>query len=87
MASLAARCYWVHQAAEAGGPAAERQLRRMAGRGQRAAQCLIDATMQWHRHPGQPEPCEDPGCPEASDPAAWVASWEAYWPPGNHPGT
>ncbi len=86
MASLAARCYRVHQAAEAGVPGAERQLRRMAARGERAAQAVTDLSLQWHRHPGSPDPCEGVSCPEASDPVAWAQSWERYWPAGQHPG-
>ncbi len=84
--SLAARCQQLHAAAEAGDTAAAQRLDRLAAAGPRAAQCLGDLLLEWHRHPGQPDPCESEQCAEASDPAAWARSWEAYWPPGQHPG-
>lgn len=84
--SLAARCQQVHAAAERGDEGAEVRLRRLAAAGQRAAQCLGDLLLDWHRHAGQPDPCEDASCAEASDDTVWAASWELYWPPGQHPG-
>jgi hypothetical protein len=48
---------------------------------------MIDLEMGWHRHPGYPDACDDTSCPEAADGTSWAASWEAYWPPGQHPGT
>jgi hypothetical protein len=83
--SLAARCVRLHEASERGDPWAERILFRLAMRGPRAGQLLIDLEMGWHRHPGSPGPCEDAGCAEALVPAVWAASWEAYWPPGGKP--
>lgn len=82
--SLAARCWHLHQAAERGDRAAGRRLDRLAARGIRAGQCAIDLAMDWHRHAGQPDPCDEP-CPEALDGAAWAQAWEAYWPPGAGP--
>ena len=84
--SLAAHCWRLHQAAQAGDKAAERRLYRLGWSGVRAGQCMIDLETGWHRHPGREDACDEPGCPEALDGAAWVASWEAYWPPGQHPG-
>jgi hypothetical protein len=84
--SLAAHCWQLHAAAERGDAAAARRLDRLSAAGVRAGQCHIDLGMQWHRHPGQLDPCDDTSCPEASDPVAWAASWELYWPPGQHPG-
>jgi hypothetical protein len=83
--SLAARCVRLHEASERGDPWAERTLFRAAQRGPRAAQALIDLTMEWHRHPGALDPCEDPGCAEALSAAVWAVSWEAWWPPGGKP--
>jgi hypothetical protein len=83
--SLAARCQLLHAAAECGSPAAARRLDRLSRAGQRAGQCCIDLVMDWHRHPGRLDPCDDPGCAEASDGAAWAAAWELYWPPGHLP--
>jgi len=85
--SLAARCQQLHRAAERGDAGAEARLQRLAAAGQRAAQCLADLLLEWHRHPGRLDPCEDPSCAEALDAVAWARSWEAYWPPGQHPGT
>jgi len=84
--SLAAHCRRLHQAAEAGDKAAERRLDRLTRSGVRAGQCAIDLEMSWHRHPGREDACDEPGCPEAPDPVAWAASWERYWPAGQHPG-
>jgi hypothetical protein len=84
-ASLAARCWQLHAAAERGDTAAARRLDRLVRGGVRAGQCGTDLLMGWHRHPGQLDPCEDASCPEASDGAVWAASWEGYWPPGHHP--
>lgn len=83
--SLAARCWWLHQAAEAGDQLAGRRLDRLGWSGTRAGQMTIDLVMGWHRHAGQLDPCEDARCPEASDGPAWAASWELYWPPGSTP--
>ena len=85
-ASLAARCWQLHQAAEAGDALAERRLDRLGWSGVRAGQMTIDLACGWHRHPGRGDACDDTSCPEASDPAAWAASWELYWPPGKRPG-
>jgi len=85
--SLAARAWRLHQAAGAGDRAAERQLERLGAAGVRAGQCHIDLVMGWHRHPGRPDACDEPGCAEASDGTTWAQSWELYWPPGNRPGT
>lgn len=84
---LAAHCWRLHRAAQGGDRQAERRLERLGRSGVRAGQCWIDLTMGWHRHPGQPGACDDTSCPEASDAATWAASWELYWPPGQHPGT
>ncbi len=84
--SLAARCWQLHRAAEAGDRQAAFRLDRLSRAGVRAGQCHIDLEMGWHRHPGREDACDEPGCPEALDGAAWAASWEAYWPPGKHPG-
>jgi hypothetical protein len=83
--SLAAHCWRLHQAAEAGNTTAARRLHRLGWSGVRAGQCTIDLQMGWHRHPGQDGACDEP-CPEASDGAAWAAAWELYWPPGERPG-
>jgi hypothetical protein len=85
--SLAAHCWRLHQAAEAGDRAAERRLYRLGRSGVRAGQCMIDLVTGSHRHPGCLDACDDMSCTEASDGAAWAASWELYWPPGQHPGT
>jgi len=82
--SLAARCWQLHAAAERGDRQAGLRLDRLSRAGYRAGQCAIDLFMGWHRHPGDPHPCDD-ACPEASDGAAWSASWEAYWPAGGSP--
>ena len=83
---LAARCYWLHAAAEAGDQVAARRLDRLGWSGVRAGQMTIDLFMGWHRHPGRGDACDDTSCAEASDGAAWAASWEAWWPPGSTPG-
>jgi hypothetical protein len=84
--SLAAHCWRLHRAAEAGNVTAARRLGRLGWSGVRAGQCTIDLTMGWHRHLGQPDACGE-ACPEAADGAVWAASWELWWPPGKHPGT
>ena len=84
MSGLAARCWALHTAAEAGDSAAARRLEGLVARGPRAAQCSIDLLYGWHRHAGQADPCEE-DCPEATVPAMWAESWEGYWPPGGAP--
>ena len=83
--SLAARAWQLHAAAKAGDAAADRQLGRLAARGTRAGQAVIDVTCGWHRHPGQPDACDDEMCAEVLDGAVFAASWEAWWPPGGSP--
>ena len=85
MRSLALHCWQLHQTAEAGDRTAARRLERLSRSGVRAGQAMTDLVMGWHRHPGQPGPCDDTSCAEASDGAVWAASWEAWWPPGQHP--
>jgi hypothetical protein len=84
--SLAAHCWRLHQAAEGGNVTAGRRLERLGASGVRAGQAMIDLVMGWHRHRGQPGACDE-ACPEASDGEAWARAWEAWWPPGKHPGT
>jgi hypothetical protein len=83
--SLAARCWQLHQAAGRGDRQAGARLDRLSRQGVRAGQCHIDLVCGWHRHAGDPHACDEPGCAEALDGAAWAASWELYWPPGGRP--
>lgn len=82
--SLAARCWQLHAAAQRGDRRSAARLDRLGRAGFRAGQCQIDLFMGWHRHPGSPHACDE-RCPEAQDGAAWAASWELWWPPGQRP--